>query len=257
VGPARGPPAPEDTAARTGGDEFMVLIGTVTSTDEALAVADRIAEALAPPFRAGDSELYLTASACIARALELACTAAAGWKPLQVCVNVSGRQLQQPDMQLVGEVAAALDGAGLAAASLCLEITESAVMRDVDRALLTLRELKRLGVSIALDDFGKGYSSLSYLRRFPLDIVKIDREFVHELDHADGQAIVRALIDVSHALRATVLGEGIETTAQAATLRRMGCDLGQGFCFSPPLPPDGVERLLAEGGSLLPAELRT
>jgi EAL domain-containing protein (putative c-di-GMP-specific phosphodiesterase class I) len=94
-------------------------------------------------------------------------------------------------------------------------------------------------------NFGTGYSSLSYLRRFPFDVVKIDRSFVRELtESGEGEAIVHALIDVCHALHALVLGEGIETQEQARRLRELGCDLGQGGCFSPPLPPERLAPLL-------------
>jgi EAL domain-containing protein (putative c-di-GMP-specific phosphodiesterase class I) len=185
--------------------------------------------------------------------LETACEQAAGWTGdrVRLYVNLSARELQQPRLRLVDEVASVLGAAGLPADALCLELTENAVMQDVEAAVTAMAELKTLGVELALDDFGTGYSSLNYLRRFPLDTVKIDRSFVGELSGGDGEAIVRALIDVCHALRARVLAEGIETPEQIRMLRKLGCDLGQGTCLSPPLDPGRFSKLLAGGG--LPA----
>jgi diguanylate cyclase (GGDEF)-like protein len=359
---------PEDTVARTGGDEFMVLLETVRAPAEAMAVADRVVESLAPPFKAERREVFLSASVGIAvgrggrdrpedvlqnadvavhrakdngrarievfrqemnphpmqrlgletdlrRAVEdmdfvidyqptvkladggivgfealvrwrhpergliepldfipiaeetglilpigrwvmrQACEQAARWvrdgEPSpKLFVNLSARQLQQPRLRLVDEVASALKGSGLPPRSLCLEITESALI-DVESAVATLNDLKRLGVELALDDFGTGYSSLSYLRRFPFDIVKVDRAFVGELtESGEGEAIVRALIEVCHALHAEVLGEGIETSQQAVALRGMGCDLGQGRLFSEPLSAEGLAPLLDAGARL-------
>ena len=124
-------------------------------------------------------------------------------------------------------------------------------MQDQEAALAAMRALERLGVKLAVDDFGTGYSSLTYLRRFPIDVVKIDRSFVAELT-ADpgGEAIVHALVEVCHALGATVLGEGVESAEQASRLRELGCELGQGRYFSPPLAADDVARLLRDGTPL-------
>jgi diguanylate cyclase (GGDEF)-like protein len=363
---------PEDTVARTGGDEFMVLLETVRNAAEATAVTDRITEALAPPFQVEGHELYLSASIGIAigrggrdraedvlqnadvavhrakdggRArtemfrqemnphpterlgletdlrrsvermdflveyqpiveldesrivgyealvrwqhpergivdplefipiaeetglilplgrwiLKTACEQSSAWAGargkapvLFLSVNLSSRQVQQPRMRLVDEVNSALAGPGLEASTLCVEITEEAVMGEVDAAVAAMEDLKKLGVGITLDDFGTGYSSLNHLRRFPLDRVKIDRSFVRELTESDeGEPIVRALIDVCHALHAEVIGVGIETGEQATRLRGLGCDLGQGDYFSPPLPPEGMAELLARGAPLL------
>ena len=124
-------------------------------------------------------------------------------------------------------------------------------MIDSDRTTVMLEELKALGVRLALDDFGTGYSSLGYLRRFPVDAVKIDRTFVAELDHQDGQAtIVAAIRDVARSLKLEVVAEGIETRAQLAALRSLGCDTGQGYLFARPLPADRLHEVLAEGTML-------
>jgi diguanylate cyclase (GGDEF)-like protein len=361
---------PEDTVARTGGDEFMVLLETVRSTAESIAVSDRLTEALGPPFEVDGNELYLSASIGIAigrggrdraedvlqnadvavhrakdagRArtemfrqemnphptqrlgletdlrrsvenmdflleyqpmvhlddgklvgyealvrwqhpergvvdplefipvaeetglilplgrwvLKTACAQAAAWSGMadaSLCVNLSARQLQQPRVRLVDEVTAAYAGAGLEAQKLCVEFTEEAVMGEVDDAIAAMEDLNRLGVEIVLDDFGTGYSSLNHLRRFPIGRVKIDRSFVRELTESDeGEAIVHALIDVCHALHAEVIGVGIENAEQAAHLRELGCDLGQGDYFSPPLPPQEMGQLLKSGAPLLGA----
>jgi len=128
------------------------------------------------------------------------------------------------------------------------------VMQDADAALATMGELGRLGVRLALDDFGSGYSSLTYLRRLPLDLVKIDRAFVAELaGNEEGQAIVHALVEVCHAVGAKVLAEGVEGPEQARLLRELGCELGQGTLFSPPLDAEAATRLLASGRTLVAA----
>jgi diguanylate cyclase (GGDEF)-like protein len=349
---------PEDTVARTGGDEFMILLETVAELQDALLVAERIEESLRPPFEVDGRELFLSASVGIALgrggrdrpedilqnadvavhrakdngraraevfrqemnphplerigleadlrravargefALEYqpvveldgerivgiealvrwnhperglmeplefvpvaeetglilpigrwvlseAAAAAAKWPTLTLYANLSARQLQQPRLRLVDEVAAALSSAGREPGATCLEITEGAVVQDVEAAVSSMRDLKSLGVRLALDDFGTGYSSLSYLRRFPLDVVKIDRSFVRELnDEGAGEAIARALIEVCHALGARVLAEGVEDTAQADKLRGLGCDLAQGSRFSPPVPADELAAVL-------------
>jgi diguanylate cyclase (GGDEF)-like protein/PAS domain S-box-containing protein len=152
-----------------------------------------------------------------------------------VWVNLSARQLAMPD--LTGTVAEALAGAGIAPDRLCLEITESALMEDAEATLATLRSLKDLGVGLAVDDFGTGYSSLSYLRRFPVDFIKVDRSFVDGLGHdPEDTAIVAAVVGLAHSLGLVPVAEGIETAGQLAELRRLGCELGQGHLFAPPVP---------------------
>jgi len=190
--------------------------------------------------------------------LEQACLQVRKWRDqspalrgLVVSVNLSARQFQTPD--LVQEIMRAVGEAGLDPSALKLEITESTVMQDPEAAANTLRQLKALGCQLAIDDFGTGYSSLSYLKRFPVDTLKIDRSFVDGLG-ADLQdtAIVRSVVDLAQALAVSVTGEGIETAAQEAELRMLGCDGGQGFLFARPLPPAELELLLHDTfGSVL------
>ncbi len=185
--------------------------------------------------------------------LEQACRQAREWQgqcrvgePLEVSVNVSARQFGHPG--LVGEVARVLEETGLEPKGLLLEITESVVMGDAESNAATLRELKELGVRLAIDDFGTGYSSLSYLHRFPVDALKIDRSFVDGLGReSEDMAIVRAVIALAHSLRLEVIAEGVETQEQAKRLQALGCQIAQGYFFSQPLPPDGVEERLVAG----------
>jgi diguanylate cyclase (GGDEF)-like protein len=176
-----------------------------------------------------------------------ACEQLAGWPPdVRLSVNLSGRQLQQPRARLLDEVGSAIAAAGSEPDRVWVEITEGAVLQDQDAALAAMQALARLGVKLAVDDFGTGYSSLTYLRRFPIDLVKIDRSFVAELaGDPEGAAIVRALIEVCHALHATVLGEGVETEEQATKLRELGAELGQGRWFHPPMGAEELGRVLA------------
>lgn len=156
-------------------------------------------------------------------------------------VNVSARQLQQPD--LVDMVSAVLRTSGLTADRLVLEITETATVGDIEGAMTRLTELKELGLQLALDDFGTGYSPLSYLRRFPIDYLKIDRSFVRGItESVADRAIVRGVIDMAHALGLRAIAEGVEEDGQYEVLRSLGCDLGQGYLWMHPVP---VERLAA------------
>ncbi|HYP47939.1 MAG TPA: EAL domain-containing protein [Thermoleophilaceae bacterium] len=358
---------PEDTVARTSGDEFMVLLESAGTPREAVAVADRIAEALAPPFEADGHELFLSASIGIAfgrggrdraedvlqnagvavhrakdggggryelfrqemsphpmerlslendlrRALEReelfleyqprvdlvsgrvvaleallrwrhpqrgsleahefvpvaeetglilaigrwalkrACEQAAAWpgtSPPQVCVDISARQLQQPRLRLMNEVATVLANSGLDASRLCLEVSERAVMHDADAAVAAMRDLKKLGVLLTLERFGEGNTSLGQLRRLPLDVVQVDRSFLAELaDGSEGQAIVRALVEVCHALGLPVVADGVDRADQVPLLRELGCDLAQGRLFSAPLSQGEAAELVASGGRL-------
>ncbi len=151
----------------------------------------------------------------------------------RVAVNLSPRQFQQSDLRDV--VARALDASGLDPRRLELEITESTAMFNTERSIGTLAELRALGVSIALDDFGTGHSSLSYLRRFPIDRVKIDREFVAEIDKSrSNRAIVSAIVAMAHGLDLAVTAEGVETEAQVEFLREQKCEEVQGFLFGRP-----------------------
>ena len=171
--------------------------------------------------------------------LETACQQVRQWQAqgleLRVAVNLSARQFQ--DEGLVESVRQALRQAGLEGRQLKLEITESVVMHNAERATQTLAELKALGVGVAVDDFGTGYSSLAYLRRFPIDQLKIDRSFVQDATvHPDSAAIVHSIIGLARNLRMQTVAEGVETPEQRAFLLAAGCDLLQGYLFSRPLP---------------------
>jgi diguanylate cyclase (GGDEF)-like protein/PAS domain S-box-containing protein len=182
--------------------------------------------------------------------LEQACRQARVWQeqiptggPRSVSVNLSARQFQDPD--LAEEIGRMLGEFGLDPHYLQLEITESVMMEHAETAVSTLRRLRGLGVELALDDFGTGYSSLGYLERFDVDTVKIDGSFVRDLGRARGKtAIVEAVITLSRALGIAVVAEGIETAGQLSTLRALGCERGQGYLFSGPVPPDAARLLL-------------
>ena len=182
--------------------------------------------------------------------LRTACRQLAGWlrahpeQPLTVSVNLSGRQLGQP--HLVEHVAETLKAAELDPASLKLEVTESAVMDNVNAAIEILQRLRNMGVGLLVDDFGTGYSSLSYLERFPFQGVKIDRAFVKGLDRNErDRDIVRAIVTLADSVGMHTIAEGIETAEQLEELRKVGCGYGQGYWFSKPVEPDALERLLA------------
>lgn len=161
----------------------------------------------------------------------------AGYPPTRVAVNLSARQFQQKD--LVETVGLVLKSTGLEARYLVLEITESAAMADMDHTLEVLQQLSELGISIAMDDFGTGYSSLSYLNKFPIQQLKIDQSFVHDVPgNADDAAIVRAVVTMAHALNMKVVAEGVETVEQLGFLREVGCDAVQGFYFKMPQPAE-------------------
>ncbi len=342
-----------DTAARLGGDEFVVLLEDVRSTDEAVAVAERITGALRPPFAVGDREVAVSASIGIvlghAAAEELlrnadvamyrakaqgsgrfavfdasmrddvlerleleadlrrardrgelevhyqpivalrdgslagfealarwrhparglvpppvfvpvaeeselihevgrfvlgeACAQAARWNVAQITVNLSGRQLERPD--LVAHVAAALTESGLEPARLTLEVTETVLMHDTEATIERLAALRELGVRLAVDDFGTGASSLRSLSRFPIDMLKMAKPFVDGVGNGDEDAaLARAIVDLGGSLGLTVVAEGIEQGAQLAQLRRLGCQYGQGFLFARPLTTEQVDELV-------------
>ena len=187
-----------------------------------------------------------------------ACRRAREWQerhptraPLAVAVNLSARQLRYPE--LVGEVKSALRQAALDPGSLTLEITESVLVEDGESSARALRRLKKLGVRVAIDDFGVGYSSLSYLRYLPVDQLKLDRVLVENLDtDHKNLAIVRAAIDLGHALGIEVVAEGVETHEEFAELRKLGCDIGQGAYWWGPRLPGEAEELLASNLAPLP-----
>jgi diguanylate cyclase (GGDEF)-like protein len=180
-----------------------------------------------------------TAAALIAR---LQCEA--DRPDLRVTVNVSARQMALSGMP--GTVGAVLRETGLPAGTLGLEITEGLLLDETPATLETLQALRRLGVRLMLDDFGTGYSSLGYLRRYPLEVIKVDRSFVHDLG-ADGRgdgAIVEAILGMAAALGKSVVAEGVETEGQLARLVALGCDYAQGFGLARPLPAEALEALL-------------
>ena len=183
--------------------------------------------------------------------LEEACRQTKGWQeshprtaPLGVIVNLSAKQLRQPDC--VESVRAALAKSGLGARSLSLDVTETAFIDALEGNRLALERIQALGVRISIDDFGMGYSSLSYLKRLPADALKIDKSFVKGFGEDTGDtAIVRMVIDVGHTLGLRVVAEGVETWAQAALLEETGCDMAQGYHFAGPLPPEEIPALLS------------
>lgn len=157
--------------------------------------------------------------------------------PLRMAVNLSARQFRHKN--LLGTVEQVLRDTGLDAGHLELELTESLAMHDVRQTIVTLNALNDLGVSIAIDDFGTGYSSLAYLKRFPVDYLKIDKSFVHDIGTSeDGAVIARTVISMGRSLQLHVVGEGVETEEQLEFLRRHGCEEAQGFLFARPMPAD-------------------
>ena len=191
--------------------------------------------------------------------LQQACRQAMEWQrrfgpepPLMMSVNLSPHQFQ--NAELVRIVADTLEQTGLPPACLKLEITEGVVMRDIENSIETLSRLKQLGVQLAIDDFGTGYSSLAYLKRLPLDVLKIDRAFINGLGHTrQDDTIVQAILTLAGSLGLTVTAEGIESAEQAATLGAWDCDRGQGYHFAKPLEPAAAAALLdAPAATALP-----
>jgi diguanylate cyclase (GGDEF)-like protein/PAS domain S-box-containing protein len=177
------------------------------------------------------------------------------WRhPIGLCVNLSARQLMAPDLHDV--VAAALSSSGLEPSLLCLEITESVLLEDAVASARAMHRLKALGVDVGVDDFGTGFSSLTYLKRFPVDILKIDRSFVEGLGTSrEDRAIVAGVVDLAHAFGLTAIAEGVETIDQLAELRAIGCEQGQGYLWSQPLSAADAERWIATH-SVSPGPLR-
>ncbi len=172
---------------------------------------------------------------------------ASGWpESVKVSVNLSPMQIE--DRNVLASITGALAAAGLAPGRLAVEITEATLMRNSEATLALLHRLRELGIEIALDDFGAGYSSLNYLRSFSFDRVKIDRSFVKSLDGGEDSAvIVRAITGLASSLNITTTAEGVETEAQREQVRALGCREMQGFLFSRPLPPAGLRALFAGG----------
>jgi diguanylate cyclase (GGDEF)-like protein len=186
--------------------------------------------------------------------LRTACVQAARWleefpsdEPRIMSVNLSGRQLEDPN--IVADVAAALADSGLPAGTLVLEITETVLMHDTEATISRLAALKALGIRLAVDDFGTGYSSLRYLRRFPIDILKMAKPFVDGLgdfEDEEGRALARAIVDIASSLNLACIAEGIEVGVQATMLHELGCGLGQGFHFARPMPADAMSELIGD-----------
>jgi EAL domain-containing protein (putative c-di-GMP-specific phosphodiesterase class I) len=190
--------------------------------------------------------------------LEEACRRTAEWKAaaiaddsFYVSVNLSARHLQ--DDSVLPDVRTALEVSGLAAEALVLEVTETALIEDLNPAGSTLATLKLLGLRIAVDDFGTGYSSLAYLNNFPLDIIKLDKSFIDRVaTTVDGETMVRAVVDLARTLGLIAIAEGVEHDDQAVALDHLGCRLAQGFLFARPMPANDLAALL-ELQSLRPA----
>jgi EAL domain-containing protein (putative c-di-GMP-specific phosphodiesterase class I) len=187
--------------------------------------------------------------------LEQACVQINQWRvkspaDLRVAVNLSARHLRHRDLPRF--VDASISRSGIPPSCLEVEITESSVMEDVEQAVRILNELAEIGVQIAIDDFGTGYSSLGYIKRFPIDRIKIDRMFIKDLTTCrDDAAIVKAIIALAHGLDVRTVAEGVETAEQLGFLREHGCDEAQGYHFSRPVPAAEVgayRRRLAERG---------
>jgi EAL domain-containing protein (putative c-di-GMP-specific phosphodiesterase class I) len=184
--------------------------------------------------------------------LEQACVQGARWREqghdLGIAVNVSARQLDRDD--LLEEVRDALADSGLEPDALTLEITETALMRNVEETARRLGAIKQLGVRIAIDDFGTGYSSLAHLQQFPVDSLKIDRSFIAQLTaNPEGETLMRTLVQLGKALSIETLAEGIEQQRELTLLREQDCDSGQGFLFARPLDADDVHGFLREWDS--------
>jgi EAL domain-containing protein (putative c-di-GMP-specific phosphodiesterase class I) len=171
-----------------------------------------------------------------------------GFPPVRMAVNLSPRQFAHEN--LLQDVARVLEETGLDPDCLELEITESVVMHNPEQAVVLLNRLKAFGIHLSIDDFGTGYSSLNYLKRFPLNTLKIDRTFIRDLPgDADDAAITQAIIAMAHSLRLNVVAEGVETAEQLAFLRDYECDEIQGYYFSKPQPEKDIAPLLRDNAT--------
>jgi len=165
---------------------------------------------------------------------------------LFISVNLSGRHFDHPD--LVEQISSIIKSTGFDPTRLKLEITETAVMENAESAVEMLRKIKEIGIQLSIDDFGTGYSSLNYLHRFPIDTLKIDRSFINHIELGnENSEIVRTILYLAKALKLSVVAEGIENIRQLNQLQTLGCQYGQGYLFSRPLPAVEVDNLLAEG----------
>ncbi|MGH2386541.1 MAG: putative bifunctional diguanylate cyclase/phosphodiesterase, partial [Candidatus Limnocylindria bacterium] len=172
--------------------------------------------------------------------------------PISMSVNISARQLQHQG--LIDEVRIALRSSGLDPGDLIIEITETAMMQDTEMAIIRLNQLKDLGVRLAIDDFGTGYSSLNYLRRFPVDILKVDKSFIDEIsDGGEQSALTASIIKLAGTLQLTPVAEGIEREDQLVRLLELHCTLGQGFYFAEPLDVEAIYQLVEAASVGLPS----
>jgi EAL domain-containing protein (putative c-di-GMP-specific phosphodiesterase class I) len=218
---------------------------------EALIRWERKKGELTPPFKfiplAEETGLILEIGDWV---IETACRQLKVWKEAgftqrAVSVNVSAPQFNQPNFS--EEVSRITKATGMSPGDLKLEMTESILMHNHERSIKTLQELREIGVKFAIDDFGTGYSSLSYLKRFPVESLKIDRSFVKNLpEDQDDSVIAETIITMAHNLGLGVVAEGIETKDQLAFLQRRGCNVGQGYLFSRPLPVEEFTVLLGQ-----------
>jgi EAL domain-containing protein (putative c-di-GMP-specific phosphodiesterase class I) len=189
--------------------------------------------------------------------LEQACRRLAAWNraypdraPLDIAINVSVRQFRQPGF--VTALEKVLRETGIDPQWLMLEVTESMLLDDTDAALARLDTAKSLGIRLAIDDFGTGYSSLAYLRRFPLDVVKIDQTFTQDLgNEAADTTLVAGVVALTHVLGHTVVAEGAETLEQVMTLQALRCDFVQGYYFSPPVEAIDADAMVAGDRNLV------
>jgi len=173
-----------------------------------------------------------------------------GLPPRRMAVNISSLQFRP--QKLVAAITSALKVSGLDARWLEIELTESAIMKNMEEASGILRELKQMGLRVAIDDFGTGYSSLAHLKRFPLDILKIDRSFIREIPgDRDNEAITTAIIAMAQSLNLEVIAEGVETEEQLSFLRDHGCGAVQGYMFSPALPGEDMKEYLKKEPELM------
>jgi EAL domain-containing protein (putative c-di-GMP-specific phosphodiesterase class I) len=165
---------------------------------------------------------------------------------IQLSVNISGKQLNDPS--LVTSVAKAIQNSGIKPEKLELEITENSMFENINYAIEVIQELKGMGVRIALDDFGTGYSSLGYLTQLELDTIKIDKSFVHNITHDQNRiAVVQGIVAIANALEVPMVIEGVETKDQYQFFSQLGCQIIQGYLFSPPVPFSQISALLAKG----------
>jgi EAL domain-containing protein (putative c-di-GMP-specific phosphodiesterase class I) len=151
------------------------------------------------------------------------------------------------DDTVLGDIRTALAVSGLAPEALVVEVTETTLIQDLDRARSALTALKRLGIRIAVDDFGTGYSSLAYLSNFPIDLIKVDKSFIDRVAYnTEGETMVRAVVDLAHTLGLLAIAEGVEQADQAVALEHIGCRFAQGYVFAKPMPANEMAALLVD-----------